>query len=329
LPGFYGPYGCILCRAISERGDVKKRIIRILSRYFALLNMNPGAGLVKKTGKAEDHGKKRLWINILLFIITFITTTLAGSQTAESAGSIILSGLPFSITIMAILLSHEMGHYLAARHFGIRATLPYFIPFPSIIGTMGAVIKIKSPIKDRKALFYIGAMGPVSGFILSLAAVIAGVYLSEIKPLPAVTDGFLPVFGDSYLFAFITEAIHGNIPAGYDIYLSPYAWAGWIGFLVTSLNLMPMGQLDGSHILYALLGRKQIFFGWAMFIALIILSFVWPGWIVWIIIALFFLMIGHPPVEDGAALSPGEKALGWICVIIFFLTFIPVPVRFI
>ncbi len=291
--------------------------------------MNPKAGLIRRIKKADDSGKSRLWINILLFVITFITTTLAGSQTTESAGSLILSGLPFSITIMAILLSHEMGHYLAARHFGINATLPYFIPFPSIIGTMGAVIKIKSPIKDKRALLYIGAMGPLFGFILSLVAVIVGIYFSEIRPLPASTDGFMPVFGDSFLFAFITEAIHGNIPAGHDIFLSPYAWAGWVGFLVTSLNLMPIGQLDGSHILYALLGRKQLFFGWAVFIALIILSFVWPGWIVWIIIALFLLMIGHPPVEDGEALSPGEKALGWICVLIFILTFIPVPVKFI
>ena len=123
--------------------------------------------------------------------------------------------------------------------------------------------------------------------------------------------------------------IHGDIPAGYDIYLSPYAWAGWIGFLVTSLNLMPIGQLDGSHIVYALLGRKQLLFGWTAFAGLILLSFFWQGWILWIIIALLFLMIGHPPIENGSDLSFSEKLIGWSCVFIFIITFIPIPVKFI
>ena len=193
-----------------------RKIIKIFRSYIAFLNMNPesvephrGRLLSKREGRDTP-----LWIHILLFIITIATTTLAGAQSTETFLDLILSGLPFSIAIMLILLSHEMGHYLTARHFGVKATLPYFIPFPSIIGTMGAVIKIKSPITDKRALLYIGALGPIVGFALSLIASIVGIYLSEIKPLPEASDIPIPIFGDSILFAFITKLIHGEIPAG-------------------------------------------------------------------------------------------------------------------
>ena len=309
---------------------------KVFKAYLAVLNMNPGATGTIRNRKSHEYSipesrPSRIWINILLFVITLITTTIAGAQTDESINALIISGLPFSITIMSILLSHEMGHYMAAKYFGVKTTLPYFIPFPSIIGTMGAVIKIKSPIPDKKSLLYIGAMGPVAGFIVSLAAVIAGIYISEIRPVPANTGGMMPVFGDSILFAFITKIIHGSIPAGHDIYLSPYAWAGWIGFLITSINLMPMGQLDGSHIVYAMTGRRQVFFGWTMFAGLVLLSFYWIGWIIWIIIALLFLMIGHPRIggNDDPKISAGERLLGWSCMLIFILTFVPVPVKLI
>jgi membrane-associated protease RseP (regulator of RpoE activity) len=204
---------------------VIKKIIQAARTYFALLNMNPDAvSIRKKIYKADDtHEKKRVWINILLFAVTVITTTVAGAESGESIVKIFLSGLPFSMTIMTILLSHEMGHYLAARHFDVKATLPYFIPFPSIIGTMGAVIKLKSPIYNRRSLLYIGATGPIVGFVFSLIAIIIGVYLSEIKPIPVNPDDLNIFFGDSILSAFIIRTIHGQIQPGYDIYLSPYA----------------------------------------------------------------------------------------------------------
>lgn len=305
------------------------RIWKIIKSYISVLNMRPEVEISERTYSRKEEKDTPLWIHILLFFVTLITTTIAGASSADSIGEIILSGLPFSLTIITILLSHEMGHYLAARYFGVKATLPYFIPFPSIIGTMGAVIKIKSRIKDKRALLYIGASGPLIGFVLSLIASIVGIYFSEVKPLPAVTgDMTVPIFGDSLLFSFITTIIHGEIPAGYDIYLSPYAWAGWIGFLVTSLNLMPMGQLDGSHILYSLIGEKQLVVGWITFLGLMVLSFIWIGWVLWIIMALLFLMIGHPRIEEGKPLTSAERFTGWSCVFIFFLTFIPVPVTF-
>ncbi len=308
-----------------------EKIIKAIRTYISILNMHPE---VVRTSEQISPPIKRerdtpLWIHIGLFAATVATTTLAGAQSMNSIGEIIVSGLPFSLTIIAILLSHEMGHYLAARHFGVRATLPYFIPFPSIIGTMGAVIKIKSKIQDRRALLYIGAMGPLVGFLLSLIAAIVGIYLSEIKQLPLVSGEMtVPIFGDSIIFSIITRIIHGKIPAGYDIFLAPYAWAGWIGFLVTSLNLMPMGQLDGSHILYSLIGNRQLFVGWSTFFGLVVLSFIWQGWILWILMALLFLRIGHPPVDEGRPLSRKERMIGWTCVLIFILTFIPVPVTF-
>ncbi len=277
----------------------------------------------------QPKNKKRPVINILLFVITFFSTTFAGASENASMVDAFISGLPYSVTLIAILLFHEFGHYCAARKFGVDATLPYFIPFPSIIGTMGAVIKTRSPIPNRRALFYIGAMGPLPGFILSLAAVIGGIYLSDIKPLPVVKgDMMMPVFGDSLLFAFIVRFIHGSIPAGHDIYLSPYAWAGWIGFLITSLNLMPIGQLDGSHILYALIGRKQKIIGWITLVGLCVLSFVWQGWILWIVLTLLFLMVAHPDIPAETPLTLVEKVIGWLCMIILIVTFVPVPVNF-
>ncbi len=309
-------------------GRLSRKTVNAVRSYFALLNMNRGMTDIARQleYRAPVTRETPLWIHIALFAVAAVTTTLAGAQQKPTLVASVLSGLPFSITIMAILLSHEMGHYLAARRFNVRATLPYFIPFPSIIGTMGAVIKIKSPIEDKRALLYIGAMGPLVGFLLSLAATVAGLYLSEVKPLPPAGPAEVYIFGDSLLFKLLTWLIHGSIPGGYDVYLSPYAWAGWIGFLVTSLNLMPMGQLDGSHILYALIGRWQLAFGWAAFVALGVLSFIWPGWIVWIVMALAFLMIGHPAIPDATPLRAREKIIGWLCVIIFIVTFIPVPV---
>lgn len=305
-----------------------RKLKNAVRAYFSVLNMSPTATRIAERLEADPPHDRETprWVHAALFIITCITTTLAGAQARPTLIESIQSGLPFSVTIMTILTAHEMGHYLAARRFGVRATLPYFIPFPTMIGTMGAVIKIKSPILEKRALLYIGAMGPLVGFILSLAAVIAGLHVSAIAPLPETGTGEVMVFGDSLLFKILTRLIHGEIPAGYDIYLSPYAWAGWIGFLVTSLNLMPLGQLDGSHILYALIGRAQLYVGWAVFAGLAGLAFIWPGWIVWILMALFFLMIGHPPIPESVPLSTLERLIGWSCIVIFFLTFIPVPV---
>jgi membrane-associated protease RseP (regulator of RpoE activity) len=317
--------------------EIKYSIQQWVKNYFTRLNTGSRPQFRPPEFFSEPRPayqvKDRIAVNIILFVITLLTTTFAGATGGDTIAAQFISGLPYSVTLIIILLSHEFGHYGAARKFGVKATLPYFIPFPPItipsIGTMGAVIKTRSPIPNRRALFYIGATGPLLGFIVSLAAVIVGIYFSEIKSLPAaVGDLGMPVFGDSILFALIVKVIHGTIPPGHDIYLSPYAWAGWIGFLITSINLMPIGQLDGSHILYALIGRKQVHIGWLCLGALVVLSFIWQGWIVWIVFTLMLLMVAHPEVPEGEPLTAAEQAVGWLCMVILVITFVPVPVDF-
>jgi len=269
-------------------------------------------------------------IHVLLFIVTFITTTLAGAllngiipwEQPEK----IYRGLPFSLTLLFILLTHEMSHYLTSRRNNVVASLPYFIPAPSIIGTFGAVIKMKPPIPDRRSLIDIGASGPIGGFIIAVIASIVGLYWSEIKPAGELREGI--AFGSSLLFTFLSKIVLNVDPEKYDIILHPVAFAGWIGLLVTSLNLLPIGQLDGGHIMYALLGEKHETISKSMIPVLLVLGyFFWPGWIVW---AVLMLIIGyrHPPVVyPDIQLDRRRKLIGWVSLIIFILTFTPTPVQ--
>jgi membrane-associated protease RseP (regulator of RpoE activity) len=301
--------------------------------YFYRLNNGIPKGF-EPDMKDRPTSKINPLINIGLFAATFITTTHAGMGSSGNLSADILHGLKFSLTLLAIISAHEFGHYFAARKFGIESTLPFYIPFPTLfgqlgIGTMGAVIKIISPIPDRRALLYVGAMGPIAGFIVSITAAVYGISISVIDFLPKNTAGEFPVFGDSLLFALLIKIIHGGLPEGKDLYLSPFAWASWIGFLITGLNLMPIGQLDGGHVLYSMFGNRQKFAGWAMILFLGIFSFFWPGWIVWIILAFVFLMIAHPPVPDIGKFSNFDYFIGILCVVIFLLTFIPKPIDFI
>jgi membrane-associated protease RseP (regulator of RpoE activity) len=301
-----------------------------LKQYFIRLNTGMRSPAREANVISEAAPKKENpAVNVFLFIATFISTTFVGGTSVDSIVDFFISGLPYSITLMMILLTHEFGHFFAARRFGVKSTLPYFIPFPSLIGTMGAIIKTKSPIPHRRALFYIGVMGPLPGFIISLVAFTIGIALSEIKPLPTGAEGGGFILGDSLLVSFVVKLIHGTIPAGKDVFLSQYAKAGWFGFLITNLNLMPIGQLDGSHVVYSLIGKKQLFVGWGALAGLVILSFMWPGWTVWIVMTLLILMVAHPEVQEGVKLTVPERIIGWLCLAIFILTFVPVPIDFI
>jgi membrane-associated protease RseP (regulator of RpoE activity) len=198
-------------------------------------------------------------LHLVLFFFTLLTTITVG---ALHAGADILSepykiykGIPFAFSLMIILLSHEFSHYFASKYHGVKATLPYFIPAPTIIGTFGAFIKMKSPIITRKALIDIGASGPIAGFIFSVVAAVIGLNMSQIVSVTK-SDGGLNL-GDSLLFSFLSRSILGIVPAGHDVLLHPVAFAGWIGLFVTSMNLIPVGQLDGGHIAYALLGERH------------------------------------------------------------------------
>jgi membrane-associated protease RseP (regulator of RpoE activity) len=274
---------------------------------------------------------RKYLVPLILFFATVLTTLFAG---ALQQGINLLKepfrlweGYPFSISIMTILLGHEMGHYFASKAHKTKATLPYFIPAPSIIGTFGAFIKMKSPIFTRKALVDIGATGPFVGFILSLIACLIGLKMSKVVPMTQGEDFFM--LGDSILFSLLVKFILGNIPPQYDVLLSPVAFAGWIGLFVTSMNLIPVGQLDGGHIAYALFGRYHFYISRVFIFIIVLLGiFYWHGWLVWAAL-LLFLGLNHPPIlvwENRLSLI--RKIVGALSFVLFILTFVPAPFKF-
>jgi len=268
-------------------------------------------------------------INIILFLLTILTTLFAGAL-MEGANVFanpwsITAGIPFSFTLLLILGTHEFGHYYFARKHRVDATLPYFIPAPTFIGTFGAFIKIKSPIYQKRALLHIGAAGPIAGFLVALPALIIGLYLSDVIEISGDYQGF--ALGDSILVKILSFMTHPGLADNQDVMLHPVAFAGWIGLLVTMLNLLPIGQLDGGHVAYAMFGRKHDLIAKIAFVCLIPLSFISPNWLVWgVLILLVMRTTKHPPVMDvDTPLDDQDKKIGYICLAIFLLCFIPNP----
>jgi membrane-associated protease RseP (regulator of RpoE activity) len=273
--------------------------------------------------------RKFPYLHLILFLLTFLSTLAVGALNQgvdifKEPVKIYL-GLPFSATLLCILLAHEFSHYLASRKHGVQATLPYFIPAPTLFGTLGAFIKMKSPISSRNALMDIGASGPIAGFIVAMVATIIGLFLSKIVPVHKV-EGMITL-GDSLLFKGLSRVILGSVPDGQDVILHPVAFAGWIGFFVTALNLIPIGQLDGGHIVYALIGERhgklsKVLIGVMVGLGLLL----WEGWLVWAVL-LIILGSKHPPIiYSEEPLDQTRKRIGWFAVFIFILTFIPVPI---
>jgi membrane-associated protease RseP (regulator of RpoE activity) len=274
-------------------------------------------------------------LNLLLFMVTLVTTTVAGAWAADVAPGDLLTqwtrGLPFSVTLMSILLAHEMGHYVLARRHGVRVTLPFFLPGIPVLfspGTFGAFIRMKSAPQSRRILFDVGAAGPWAGIALAVPAVAYGLRLSELKPIPPSFVGLQ--FGDCLLFKALSRWVVGPIPYGFDVMLHPIALAGWFGLLVTMLNLLPVGQLDGGHVVYALFGRRHRWIARAVLLLTVAAGFLgWPGWFVW---AVLMVLVGldHPPTLDSATpLDARRRFAGWLTLALFLATFIPVPVSMI
>lgn len=265
-------------------------------------------------------------INAVLFLVTLGTTLLAG--TLQRGGnpfqdfSQIRLGVPFAFTLLGILGVHELGHYFMARRHRTNVSLPYFIPAPTLLGTFGAVIRMRSPLPDRKALLDVGAAGPLVGFCFALLATIVGLDLSEVIRTPP--QGAL-VLGNSLLFALTARIVKGPLTEGYDILLHPVAFAGWIGLLVTSINLFPAGQLDGGHITYSLFGRRHSLIAKGAFGAMFCLGFLWPGWFFWAGLILILGLKHPPPLEDIHEVDMKRKVVGLIAFLILILTFVPVP----
>ena len=300
-------------------------------------------------------------LHLVLFALTVVTTTITGASWAvtvpedssilgiffapviaivneTAAGNFqpLLNGMIFSATLLVILGAHEFGHYFACRYYGIRATLPFFIPAPPILkllGTFGAVIKIKEPIRSRRALFDIGIAGPLAGFAFAVPASIIGLMIAK-EALPAVTavaeEGMQ--FNDPLLFVLISKMV--GAPSWIE--WNPVYWAAWGTLLVTALNLFPVGQLDGGHVLYAVLGRRIHKWISALVVitigSLTIYAFVShqpPAYLFWMLILLFLLKVGHPPVVEDEPLGKARLILALVAALVFILCFLPFPITLI
>jgi membrane-associated protease RseP (regulator of RpoE activity) len=307
----------------------------------------------------------KIWGNIVFFIITVLSVMYVGANysAADSISSLpatlsgwvkfMLGGLPFAIALMAILVCHEFGHYLAGRYHKTAVTLPFFIPFPfSYFGTMGAFIQLKEPPKNRRIMLDIGIAGPLAGLIVAIPVLLLGLYLSPVEKIPFQLPLGQIFEGNSIIYLLLKFIVKGQflpqpstyaglnpilywiryfftgapLPAGgLDVSLHPIAWAGWAGLLVTSLNLIPAGQLDGGHIMYVLLGKRASRLLPFILIGLVLLGFVWNGW--WLWAALIFLLGRYhaEPLDQITPLDPKRRALAVLGVIVFILVFMPVP----
>ncbi len=272
---------------------------------------------------------KQMFRHSLLALATLITTTLAGFFLFGSLSS----GLLYSLTLLTILTAHEMGHYIACRWYGVEATLPYYIPFvlpfPVLqVGTFGAFIKIKSPIPSRRALFDIGIAGPLAGFVFALPATFIAHYYAQAAPPANPGDGSITL-QDPLLFTFFQQLLH--LPK--DLWLNPIMFASWVGLLMTALNLMPVGQLDGGHVTYSLFGhkghRRVALMCYVAVIALVVYSIQTGSWsyILYAVILTLMMRVGHPPVlEEEDAIGAARKLVALIGLVIFILCFMPFPI---
>lgn len=310
------------------------------------------------------------WINLVFFLLTVVSMLMAGALYSyvgpEPSSAVELvrallnnlgSGLPFAASLLAILLAHEFGHYLAGRYHKTAVTLPYFLPFPlSPFGTLGAFIQLKEPPRNKRVLLDIGIAGPLAGLVIAIPILLIGLSLSELSQIPVAIragDGY-SLEGNSIFYLLSKYAVFGQwlptpqsfdgvspltywlkyfftgLPTplgGTDVFLHPVAWAGWAGLLVTALNLIPAGQLDGGHILYSLLGKRASIALPVVLVGIGILGFFWSGWWLWVFLIFMMGRQHAQPLDQITQLDPARKALAIFGLIVFILVFIPVPLR--
>lgn len=297
-----------------------------------------------EAGYAPPARRPRVVLPVFLFVATCLSTLLAWAMLSplprhavESGyvhsltflGELLISGWRYAVAVMTILVCHEAGHFLQARRYGVRSSLPYFIPMPiSPLGTFGAVIAMDAKMGSRKALFDVGITGPLAGLVPTLICCVWGLSLSHFVPLGG--EGLR--FGDPLILRWLAQPILGPTPAGCDIALNPILFAGWVGLLVTSLNLLPVGQLDGGHVLYALLRKRArpvavvVLIGVTIAVIVGTAVYHYPGWV--LMLALL-LLIGpnHPPTDDdNVRLGPVRTVLGWLTLAFIFLGLTPMPI---
>jgi membrane-associated protease RseP (regulator of RpoE activity) len=289
--------------------------------------------------KPRTSAFRRWRTPVLLFLATVFSTLMVG-------------GVLFSLTLLAILLSHEFGHFFTARVHGVEASPPYFIPFPSLTGTLGAVIRMRGTMPTRRALVDIGASGPIAGVVVALPLLVLGLALSHVGPslapnellppqtplswflrwwqgLPVMEPMTLGVLqeGQSLLYVLTKRLVLGPIPPGSDVQLHPVAFAAWFGLLVTALNLLPIGQLDGGHVLYAVIGPKARIVGRVVIAVLVVLGLtMWLGWLLWALLGWKVIRPEHPPVDQPEVpLGRARTLVAWASLALLVLTFLPVP----
>ncbi len=299
-------------------------------------------------------------LHLALFLATFATTLWAGFEQSPlrelgaTLPNVLRGGLPFAASLVAILLAHEMGHYLVALLHQVRVTLPYFIPVPFGAGTLGAVIRIRSQLPSRRAALDIAAAGPLAGLAVAIPLLLWGLAHSEVQAVtgPAVGSALASpfallrvllrgaplvsgeptaqYFGDSLLTLGAARLVHGPLPSGTDLVLHPVALAAWLGLLITTLNLMPMGQLDGGHVLYALVGRRLAHAGSRLVSAGLLLAglFLSWNWLAWWLVTRLAVGLRHPPAAREEPLDLARSAVAVLSFVLFVLTFVPVPVSF-
>jgi membrane-associated protease RseP (regulator of RpoE activity) len=283
----------------------------------------------------------RRWLHVLLLLLTIASTTWVGADSyaelmSDFTSSSVPLGLPallvrglwYSVTILAILGCHELGHYVACRYYDVDASLPYFLPAPSLVGTFGAFIRIREPIPTKRMLFDIGIAGPLAGFVVAVPALFIGLAMSNIVRVPTGMQGF--ELGEPLLFKFVSWIYWGTPPDGYSVNMHPVAFAAWFGLLATALNLFPIGQLDGGHISYAVLGRRSSHVTLGMVAVAIVLTFFSLSWLVWtgmIIAMLFFFGRHHPSTfDENEPLDRTRLILAFVALLMFIVCFTPAPV---
>lgn len=346
---------------LSELGPDHPVVRNLLDSWDGthFLHQSDGGTFLTLVRPVGPKVAERWWLHVMLGALTLLTTTIAGAYfagadplrfTAASLGPLhmpipvrllpaeLVPGLMFSVPVMVILLAHEMGHYLTARRYRMDVSPPYFIPAPpwiNVVGTFGAFIRLRSATLNRAVLLDVGAGGPLAGFVIAVPAILAGLAMSTPVP-PGIRTyaeyvaifGGQPIWlGGSLLFdALVMVMGLGDAP----LVLHPLAFAGWIGLFVTAMNLFPLAQLDGGHILYALVGPRQRYAGMAFLGLLFLLGTIWWGWWIW---AVLILVLGrgtitHPPVlDEDYPIGKFRSAIGWACVVLFVLTFVAVPIH--
>ena len=342
-------------------GDTQTAFEQISQRfavydYTASLQDRVGGGhQVFAIKGVRERKPGRVWVNVALFLATLLSVLYTGAGNAMQDAGIVLDqesldalimplthlhwGIPFAATLLGILLAHELSHYFVARRHGSPVSLPYFIPMPpffSIIGTMGAVIVQRAPMRNRRALFDIGIAGPLGGLIVAIPLLILGLSLSSVGTTPPDVDVVLQE-GNSILYLGLKYLVFGRIlpSGGEDVWLHPVAFAAWVGLLVTMINLIPVGQLDGGHVAYALLGRRAWTLGYAAIGAMV----AWGGWLLangnqaggfWMTWGFLNMMMNRrhpPPLDDATKLDWRRVAWGLLALAIFVLLFMPEPIK--